>query len=107
VFLLGDLNSPVNEAAYKAIATRMYDLRMTCTATFGHYNTFTGFEGREGDLSRIDYIFGTPREGWEGGLYAVEENYFEDKKWLSDHRLVIADVLVGKGLKPKKQNENQ
>ena len=47
------------------------------------------------------------QKGWEGGIYAVEENHFEDKKWLSDHRLVIADVLVGKGLKPKKQNENQ
>ena len=85
----------------------MYDLRTTCTATFGHYNTFTGFEGQEGDLNRIDHIFGTTQKGWEGGIYAVEENHFEDKKWLSDHRLVIADVLVGKGLKPKKRNEKQ
>lgn len=83
----------------------MYDLRTTCTATFGHYNTCTGFEGLKKDLSRIDHIFGTTKEGWEGGLYAVEENHFEDHKWLSDHRLVIADVNVGKGLKPKKHSE--
>jgi endonuclease/exonuclease/phosphatase family metal-dependent hydrolase len=102
VFLLGDLNSPVDQAAYKTIATRMYDLRTTCTATFGHCNTFTGFDGRKADLSRIDHIFGTTKAGWEGGLYAVEENHYEDGKWLSDHRLVIADVNVGKGLKPKR-----
>jgi endonuclease/exonuclease/phosphatase family metal-dependent hydrolase len=103
VFLLGDLNSAVDQAAYKTIATRMYDLRTTSTTTFGHYNTFTGFDGRKVDLSRIDHIFGTTKAGWEGGLYAVEENHYEDGKWLSDHRLVIADVNVGKGLKPKRQ----
>ena len=47
------------------------------------------------------------QKGWESGIYAVEENHFKDNKWLSDHRLVIADVLVGKGLKPKKHNEKE
>lgn len=99
VFLLGDLNSPETEAAYRTIADHMHDLRSTATATYGHYNTFTGFD--RVDLKRIDHIFGNFGEGWKGGLYAVEENHFEDGKWLSDHRLVIADVTVGKGLKPK------
>lgn len=102
VFLLGDLNSRVEEDAYKTISARMYDLRKTSTATYGHVNTFTGFDGRKGDLSRIDHIFGSHGRGWTGGVYAVEENRFEDERWLSDHRLVIADVVLGRDLKPEK-----
>lgn len=78
----------------------MYDLREVCGRTYGHYNTFTGFDGKVGDLSRIDHIFGTRRWGWCGKVYAVEENHFDDGKWLSDHRLVMADVSIGKELKP-------
>jgi endonuclease/exonuclease/phosphatase family metal-dependent hydrolase len=94
VFLLGDLNSPESDAAYRNISSRMLDLRNTSSATFGHFNTFSGFDGKESDLSRIDYIFGT-HKGWKGGVYAVEENHYEDGKYLSDHRLVIADVTLG------------
>jgi hypothetical protein len=78
----------------------LHDLRNTSTALYGHYNTFTGFEGKKGDLSRIDYIFGTRTGGWRGGVYGVEENRFEDGVWLSDHRMVVADVEVGRELKP-------
>ena len=105
VFLLGDLNSPINEAAYKTIASKMHDLRDTAMATYGHYNTFTGFEGRPGDLSRIDHIFGSVKGGWKGGVYCVEENHFEDRMWLSDHRLVMADVLIGKDLRTEKEKD--
>jgi endonuclease/exonuclease/phosphatase family metal-dependent hydrolase len=102
VFLLGDLNSSASDTAYRTISSRMLDLRQTSTATFGHVNTFTGFDGNSSDLSRIDYIFGT-HTGWKGGVYAVEENHFEDGKWLSDHRLVVADVSLGSTLKPTNQ----
>lgn len=81
----------------------MHDLRDICSKTYGHYNTFTGFEGKEGDLSRIDHIFGTKEMGWCGKVYAVEENHFEDGKWLSDHRLVMADVVIRKGLRPDEE----
>ena len=80
----------------------MHDLRKTSTMTYGHVNTFTGFEGRKEDLSRIDHIFGSHTKGWAGGVYGVEENRFEDGLWLSDHRLVIADVTLGKHLKAGK-----
>lgn len=100
VFLLGDLNSPESDGAYRNISSRMYDLRHTCTGTFGHVNTFTGFDGNDSELSRIDYIFGSRVDGWTGGVYAVEENHFEDGKWLSDHRLVVADVTLGSNLRP-------
>jgi len=106
VFLLGDLNSPVTGTAYQTIAASMHDLRHTCTSTYGHYHTFTGFEGREEDLSRIDHIFGNFGGGWTGAIYAVEENHFEDAIWLSDHRLVIADVFIGKDLKPEEKKES-
>jgi len=105
VFLLGDLNSPVEEAAYRTIAARMHDLRDCCTSTYGHYNTFSGFEGRKSELSRIDHIFGSVADGWKAGVFSVEENHFEDDIWLSDHRLVMADVSIGKDLKVvKRQN---
>ena len=83
----------------------MHDLREICAVKYGHYNTFTGFEGKRGDLSRLDYIFGTRGDGWSGKIYAVEENHFEDEKWLSDHRLVMADVEIGKGLKPDEEKK--
>jgi endonuclease/exonuclease/phosphatase family metal-dependent hydrolase len=105
IFLLGDLNSPESDTAYRTISSKMYDLRYTSAATFGHKNTFTGFDGKPSDLSRIDYIFGTQYHGWKGGVYAVEENHFEDKKWLSDHRLVIADVTLGPSFIPAPRAE--
>jgi hypothetical protein len=39
--------------------------------------------------------------GWRGGVYGVEENRFEDGVWLSDHRMVVADVEVGNKLEPE------
>lgn len=101
VFLLGDLNSPVSGAAYQTIASRMQDLRHACRSTYGHYNTCTGFDGRKEDLSRIDHIFGSAGGGWTGSVYAVEESHFEDDIWLSDHRLVMADVFIDKHLSPE------
>lgn len=94
VFLLGDLNSPESGIAYQSIAGRMHDLREICPTKYGHYNTCTGFEGKKSDLSRIDHIFGSMADGWNGKIYAVEENRFEDGIWLSDHRLVMADVYI-------------
>jgi endonuclease/exonuclease/phosphatase family metal-dependent hydrolase len=103
VFLLGDLNSPINESAYTLISSHMYDLRNISTAQYGHYNTFTGFDGKKEDLSRIDHIFGSKSVGWKAGVFCVEENFFDDEVYLSDHRPVVADVIVGKELKPGKE----
>jgi endonuclease/exonuclease/phosphatase family metal-dependent hydrolase len=105
VFLLGDLNSPVEDTAYRTIAARMRDLRDYCTATYGYYNTCTGFEGKKSELSRIDHIFGSVADGWEAGVFSVEENHFEDELWLSDHHLVMADVSIGKELKAVKRQK--
>jgi endonuclease/exonuclease/phosphatase family metal-dependent hydrolase len=92
IFLLGDLNSPETDDAYQILGAGMSDLREINSAKWGHTNTFTGFDGR--DLKRIDYIFGSLGGGWRVGGYGVEENRFDDGVWLSDHRLVVADVLV-------------
>jgi endonuclease/exonuclease/phosphatase family metal-dependent hydrolase len=96
VFLLGDLNSRESEIAYRSIVASMHDLREICPTKYGHYHTYTGFEGKKDELSRIDHIFGSTAGGWSGNIYAVEENHFEDGKWLSDHRLVMADVYIDK-----------
>jgi hypothetical protein len=66
----------------------MLDLRQTTTATFGDVNPFTSFDGKSSNLSRIDYIFGT-HTGWKGGVYAVEENHFEDGMWLRDQITIL------------------
>ena len=33
-------------------------------------------------------------------MYGVEENRFEDGVYLSDHRMVVGDVELGRELKP-------
>ena len=40
-------------------------------------------------------------------MYGVEENRFEDGVWLSDHRMVVADVEIGKGLKPEVKRDGK
>jgi len=69
------------------------------SSSIGHYNTFSGFQGRKSDLSRVDHIFGSVTDGSKVDVFSVEENHFDDEIWLSDHRLEMADVSIGKDLK--------
>lgn len=106
VVLGGDLNSEVDGDAYPIIANfeenGVVDVRMLAGGeqVYGEENTFTGFDGRgDGDrLKRIDFLFlGTKEENdFDPNMpgYAVLPNRFEDGVYLSDHRAVVADLMI-------------
>lgn len=103
VILSGDMNSEADDDAYKVLTNdgehgmTMTDVRERCRFMYGDYNTFTGFEGRAEDLTRLDYIFVNNSHSscqWGFGAYCVLPNLFEDGKYLSDHRAVVIDAEV-------------
>ena len=101
VYLAGDFNSETHMEAYRYLAdsSPMQDIHDLVPPTFryGHQDTFTGFG--YGPQSRIDFLFvKIPKKDitlppWIES-YAVLENKFEDGVYNSDHRAVIADVLL-------------
>jgi endonuclease/exonuclease/phosphatase family metal-dependent hydrolase len=101
VVLTGDFNSTTKQEAYLGMVKEgwMKDAR-ECVAQEGRYGeevTYTGF-GRGEGRTRIDYVWVGPEE--EVGKrvevlgYAVMPNVFDDGVYLSDHRAVVADVVV-------------
>lgn len=106
VVLGGDLNSEANGDAYPIIAnfekSGVVDVKMLANGeeVYGEENTFTGFDGSgDGeDLNRIDFLFlGTKKEDeFDPSVpaYAVLPNRFEDGVYLSDHRAVVADLVI-------------
>jgi endonuclease/exonuclease/phosphatase family metal-dependent hydrolase len=107
VVLGGDFNSETDGDAYPIIAnfeeSGVVDVRMLAEGeqVYGEENTFTGFDGRgDGEeLKRIDFLFlGTRKEDNFFDLntpaYAVLPNRFEDGVYLSDHRAVVADLVI-------------
>jgi len=62
----------------------------------GHFATFTGFSlpNDTGAYSRIDFIFGSSRGGWEATSYKVGSSFTDDGVWASDHRPVYVDVTL-------------
>ncbi|KAF9108962.1 hypothetical protein BGX29_000050 [Mortierella sp. GBA35] len=96
IFLAGDFNSTPHEEAYKLLASEtMFDLRNAVgrSLRYGHDHTFTGFEGREVDQKRIDFLF-LNKHAWTIHGYGVLETRFEDGVFSSDHRPVVGDVAL-------------
>jgi endonuclease/exonuclease/phosphatase family metal-dependent hydrolase len=67
VVLTGDLNSePDGDDAYQTLTTdcedgmTMIDTRERCGYNYGDYNTFSGFEGKAEDATRLDHVFISP-----------------------------------------------
>ncbi|KAK9470899.1 Endonuclease/exonuclease/phosphatase [Dipodascopsis tothii] len=90
--LAGDLNSEPNQEAYPVLAKALADGRHAPGVhLYGDDNTFTGFDDTT-RRKRIDYVFADPSLVVEN--YAVLPNRFDDGMWTSDHRPVIADVIV-------------
>ncbi|KAF9156158.1 hypothetical protein BG015_007056 [Linnemannia schmuckeri] len=99
IFLAGDFNSTPDEEAYKHLTTTdspMHDLRNAVGKRdrYGHDNTFTGFESREIDQKRIDFLFLSKTGGWQMRGYGVLETRFEDGVFASDHRPVVGDLTL-------------
>ena len=109
VVLGGDLNSEAGGDAYTILAkyeeSGVVDVRMLAAKNgeeqvYGEENTFTGFDGKgDGEgVKRIDFLFLGMKEGEDLDLsataYAVLPNRFEDGVYLSDHRAVVADLVI-------------
>ena len=104
VFLTGDFNSETDQEAYQYITQSApfadsYD-KVPLIDHYGNNDTFTGF-GFDGELpSRIDFIFTRYEEGnasdtpWTVQNYAVLQSRFDDGVYDSDHRAVIADLML-------------
>jgi endonuclease/exonuclease/phosphatase family metal-dependent hydrolase len=102
VFLTGDMNSEDHGPAYRVLesaASPVVDVLHLVPEDqhHGHYNTGTGFGGNDDRGARIDYVFlGKHGIGWKGKavMYGVLGNR-ERGVYLSDHRAVVADVVLG------------
>lgn len=102
VLLTGDFNSEPREEAYRTIQFADDSPFEDVAVMFeegdvrkqGHCNTFTGFDWIP--LKRIDYTFIAPKSNspWLVQGYAVLETKYEDGIASSDHRPVMADVLL-------------
>jgi len=74
----------------------MVDMRVAAPRLHvgGEWATFTGFENRKKDESCIDFVFGRSDGGWEAKNVFVHSNLTDDGLLASDHRLVVADVVL-------------
>jgi len=61
----------------------------------GQWATFTGFDNRKEYEECIDFVFGrSDGVGWEAKGVFIETALSDDGMLASDHRLVVADVLI-------------
>ncbi|RIA96955.1 Endonuclease/exonuclease/phosphatase [Glomus cerebriforme] len=118
VFLSGDFNCEENEEPYKLLTRRKYqdnnskdrkdfptigftDTRYEISGlkggSFGFSNTFTGFS-RNISEERIDFIFvennSISTQAVKVISHGVVSNLYDDGMYISDHRLVISDLLI-------------
>jgi endonuclease/exonuclease/phosphatase family metal-dependent hydrolase len=103
VVLTGDFNSEPSQEAYDYITkqTAFVDVheKVEPQNRYGSENTFTGFSEDTSDDSRIDFIFirkndGTDSQPWGVQNFAVLANRFDNGIYNSDHRAVVADLLL-------------
>src|SRR5690606_30917552 len=100
-----DLNSKVNQKAYKLLSGKdsvVKDTREIARVRVGNDITFTGFEGKENDRERIDYVFVGGKGKWEIQSYLVGNNGWDDGGLMSDHRPIVVDVVT-EGLKEEQK----
>lgn len=110
-FLAGDLNSEETQEAYIELTAPNSPLIDTLKTVdpqerYGSFNTFTGFGCEEERPMRLDYILFGPKEkqcgredepgkpSWAVEGHAVLPNRFDDGIFNSDHRAVVADVIL-------------
>ncbi|KAF2147360.1 uncharacterized protein K452DRAFT_282366 [Aplosporella prunicola CBS 121167] len=102
--LAGDFNSDPRDEAYRYLAAMPELLRDAFDVVppprrYGDYYTFTGFKGKENDLKRIDFAWvglggGNGSDVGRVENYAVLPNRFENHVYSSDHRAVVADLVL-------------
>jgi len=74
----------------------MVDMRVAAPRLHvgGEWATYTGFENRQKDKACIDFVFGRGDGGWEAKNVFTHSNSTDDGLLASDHRLVVADVVL-------------
>lgn len=107
VFLAGDFNSEPEQDAYEYLTKQspLQDIQTLIPSNlrYGHAATYTGFGHERLRPTRIDFLFIAAdskqhSEGeadvWEVCNYGILENRFDDGIYSSDHRAVVADMLL-------------
>jgi len=81
-----------SEAEFKMIDVRT---QLPPMRVAGCWATFTGFDAKDtSEYSHIDFIFGGSNGGWNITSHRVENVLTDDGVFASDHRPVIADILL-------------
>jgi len=99
VLLAGDFNSTPDGDAYQIVtapSSPMVDIRELIPKERRHGNemTFTSFGTIDNVPSRIDFLFNNKHSLCLFKTYAVLPNKFDDGVYLSDHRAVVADLML-------------
>ena len=105
VTFTGDFNSKPDEAAYQAVQNGPHSPFVDVfslfpeardTRKYGHVKTYTGFGFEESTKKRIDYVFVAPKTNspWDVRGVSVLETRFDDGVADSDHRPVVADIVL-------------
>ena len=98
VFLAGDFNSKQDDDAYLTLTSENSPMKdthklLSAEQRYGHHSTFTGF-GNEVP-TKIDFLFVNQKTyPWLAQNHAVLANIFDDKVYNSDHRAVVADLMM-------------
>ncbi|KAH9987192.1 Endonuclease/exonuclease/phosphatase [Russula vinacea] len=95
----GSGSSSSSEEKEKAKKEELVVRDMRCAAprasVGGQWATFTGFQHRKKEEACIDFVFGrSDGVGWEAKGVFVETALSDDGVLASDHRLVVADVVI-------------
>jgi endonuclease/exonuclease/phosphatase family metal-dependent hydrolase len=99
IFLTGDLNSEENQEAYQELTSSLLDAykQVPSSHRFGDSITWTGFGYEDEPRSRIDYVLvsqESSRQKLKVAGYAVLPNQFDNSVLSSDHRAVVADLIL-------------
>lgn len=99
ILLAGDFNSTPDGEAYQIVtdpSSPMADTRELVPEQkrYGNEMTFTSFGTIDNTPSRIDFLFNNKHHLCLFKTYAVLSNRFDDGVYLSDHRAVVADLIL-------------
>lgn len=115
ITLTGDFNSKPDEDAYQTVQNGPHSPFVDVASLFsetketrryGHEKTYTGFDFKQSTKKRIDYAFIGPKENspWDVLGMGVLETRFDDGVANSDHRPVVADIVL-KGIVDVEQED--
>lgn len=103
VILAGDMNSTPEQEAYQTLTAEDssledVELKIPKDLRYGNELTFTSFGTVDDTPAKLDFIFLNNKGEGKGLLepktFAVLPNKFDDGVYISDHRPVVADLIL-------------